>query len=97
MSKDELNPQKIMSTLQQWKEQKAMIKGRTDQMLNDADSAWAQQQANLFQTILGENQRLKGQLDEALKQIPKPKEAPKHEMPDPQPEIPPIKDKKKKS
>jgi len=84
MSKDELNPQRVMQTLQQWKEQKAMIKGRVDQMLNDADSMWAQKNADLINNLLGENQKLKAQLDQTMKLVPEGKKEMKPEMPEPE-------------
>ena len=81
MSKDELSPKALESKLQQWKTNFDMIQGKANGILGGGANLMLQNCANEIMTLVSENQRLKKQLDEALKLIPKPKELPKSEMP----------------
>jgi len=81
MSKDELSPQKVLAELNDLKTQFDMVQGRANGILTSGATTMLQRCADKMNILLGENQRLKKQLDDALAQIPKPKELPKTELP----------------
>lgn len=71
MSQHELNPQKVLGELNDWKTQFDMIQGRANGILSNGATQMLQRCADKINTLLGENQKLKKQLDEALKLVPK--------------------------
>ncbi len=81
MSKDELDPQKVMAELNDWKTQFDMVQGRANGILSNGATTMLQRSAEKISILLGENQRLKKQLEEALAKLPTAKELPKTEMP----------------
>ncbi len=82
MSQHELNPQKVMNEINDWKTQFDMVQGRANGILNNGATMMLQRCADKINILLGENQRLKKQLEDALAKIPKAKELPKAEMPE---------------
>ena len=81
MSQDELKPQRINQMFQQWKDQIAMIDGRVSQNRSDAVTGlFANFQQFIF-PLIADNNKLKKEVEDLKKLIPKPKELPKSEMP----------------
>jgi len=79
MSKDEFNPQQILNSLNRIKDGFSMTKGKAMDMITEANVRQWNEVITLIQTLIGENQKLKKQLDDAISQIPKQKVIPKTE------------------
>jgi len=79
MSKDEFNPQQILNSLNRIKDGFSMTKGKAMDMITEANVRQWNEVISLIQTLIGENQKLKKQLDDAISQIPKQKVIPKTE------------------
>jgi len=81
MSKDEFNPQQILNSLNRIKDGFSMTKGKAMDMITEANVRQWNEVISLIQTLIGENQKLKKQLDDAVSQIPKQKIIPKTDLP----------------
>jgi len=76
MSQHELNPQKVMAEINDWKTEFDMVQGRANGILTTGATRMLQRCADKINILLGENQRLKKQLEDALEKIPKAKNIP---------------------
>jgi len=81
MSKDELDPQRLQSEINNWKTQFDMLQGKANGILSTAGITLLQNCADKMMMMIGEIQKLRAQVVELEKLVPKPKEAPKTEMP----------------
>jgi len=75
------NPQKILNELNRIKDGFSMTKGKAMDMITEANGRQWQAVLDTIQGLLGENQRLQKQLEDARSRIPKQKVIPKTEKP----------------
>jgi len=75
------NPQKILNDLNRIKDGFSMTKGKAMDMITEANVRQWQSVIDMIQGLLGENQRLQKQLEDARSRIPKQKTIPKVEKP----------------
>ena len=81
MSKDELDPNKLQGEINQWKTQFDMLQGKANGILSTAGITLLQNCADKMMIMIGEIQKLKQQVIELEKLVPRLKEVPKSEMP----------------
>ncbi len=79
MSKDELSLNRLQQELNDMKTNFDMIQGRSTGILQSGATIMLQKCADKIMILHSENEKLKKQLDDALKLIPRPKEPPKSE------------------
>jgi len=75
------NPQKLLNELNRIKDGFSMTKGKAMDMITEANGRQWQAVLDMIQGLLGENQKLQKQLEDARSRIPKQKTIQKTEKP----------------